>query len=503
MSKIAPDGRLERGDSGRGLFSALEQGLQDGLENIGVLAESQGNYQDASVAKKEVLKSARDLPRNMTSKVSRLDRLGYKLENRIAANPNYPFKLVVVFTSVILVLVGCLYHWLAASPEVADLDVFGSNSWADGIYIALSLVIAAGVDDSIPDKMGLRFVFVFCIIFGLVIFAVVVGFITSAIDGFLVTIAEGHTKVAENQHTLILGWNEATLRAVVQICFLRRQYQLTNERRFLHLLWLFPWIKRFKWLMETPTTSCAVANMVIMSNQLTKAEMHEQLAQILAERGINPRRTKIGRDIVCRVGDPTNVNDLIRVGAHKASAILVMMSKMDQVEEKESEGTIHNGATLRVVLALRHVLFTNSYTAAKGNGLNPDLRIVLQMSNPSEYVDAACFTHDNGNPAVIPVDLTKFSNALMFNCAAQPGLSAILLDLLDFEGPAIRRRIARNLRSGKFIFVSIWAIRLTSCFVYRPVQLEGRVHREDVRGDAAAVLHRDIHRDHPARDVGG
>tara|TARA_B100000768_G_C11251493_1_gene364285 strand:- start:763 stop:1530 length:768 start_codon:yes stop_codon:yes gene_type:complete len=255
--------------------------------------------------------------------------------------------------------------------------------------------------------------------------------------------------------------------------------------------------------METPTTSCAVANMVIMSNQLTKAEMHEQLAQILAERGINPRRTKIGRDIVCRVGDPTNVNDLIRVGAHKASAILVMMSKMDQVEEKESEGTIHNGATLRVVLALRHVLFTNSYTAAKGNGLNPDLRIVLQMSNPSEYVDAACFTHDNGNPAVIPVDLTKFSNALMFNCAAQPGLSAILLDLLDFEGPAIRRRIARNLRSGKFIFVSIWAIRLTSCFVYRPVQLEGRVHREDVRGDAAAVLHRDIHRDHPARDVGG
>ena len=450
MSKIAPDGRLERGDSGRGLFSALEQGLQDGLENIGVLAESQGNYQDASVAKKEVLKSARDLPRNMTSKVSRLDRLGYKLENRIAANPNYPFKLVVVFTSVILVLVGCLYHWLAASPEVADLDVFGSNSWADGIYIALSLVIAAGIDDSIPDKMGLRFVFVFCIIFGLVIFAVVVGFITSAIDGFLVTIAEGHTKVAENQHTLILGWNEATLRAVVQICFLRRQYQLTNERRFLHLLWLFPWIKRFKWLMETPTTSCAVANMVIMSNQLTKAEMHEQLAQILAERGINPRRTKIGRDIVCRVGDPTNVNDLIRVGAHKASAILVMMSKMDQVEEEESEGTIHNGATLRVVLALRHVLFTNSYTAAKGNGLNPDLRIVLQMSNPSEYVDAACFTHDNGNPAVIPVDLTKFSNALMFNCAAQPGLSAILLDLLDFEGAAIRRRIARNLRSGRF-----------------------------------------------------
>ena len=445
MTDIASDARLVP-EGGGGMLSAV--GVPDVLEKIGLGDAERDRYQDASVAKKEVLRSARDLPRNMISQLSRLDRLGYELENRIAANPNYPFQLVVIFTSVVLVLVGCLYHYLAARPAVAGFDVFGSDSWADGIYLALSLVIAAGVDDSVPDKMGLRFVYVSLVIFGLVVFAVVVGFMTNKIDDFLVSIAEGHTKVAEDKHTLILGWNEATLRAVVQISFLRRQYQQTNERRFLHMLWLFPWIKRFTFLMETPSTSLAVSNVVLMTNQLSKAEMQEQLEQILAERGIDPRRTKLGRDIICRVGDPTNVNDLIRVGAHKASAILVMMSKMDQVEEEESDGTIQNGATTRVLLALRHVLFTNSYTSAKGTGLNPDLRIVVQMSNPSEYVDAACFVHDNGNPVVIPVDLTKFSNALMFNCAAQPGLSAILLDLLDFEGPAIRRRVAKNLRSG-------------------------------------------------------
>ena len=187
MTKIAPDGRLEPEDGG-GLLSAV--GVPNVLEKIG-LSDAPARYQDASVAKKEVLRSARDLPRNMTSRISRLDRLGYKLENRIAANPNYPFKLVVIFTSVVLVLVGLLYHYLAARPAVAQFDVFGSNSWADGIYLALSLVIAAGVDDSVPDKMGLRFVYVSLIIFGLVIFAVVVGFITKQIDDFLVTIAEG------------------------------------------------------------------------------------------------------------------------------------------------------------------------------------------------------------------------------------------------------------------------------------------------------------------------
>ena len=442
MTEIAPNARLEPECSGDLVPAVCDPDLQ---EKFGTGMPDR--HQDAIVAKKEVLRSARDLPRNMISQISRLDRLGYALENRIAANPNYPFELVVVFTTVVLVVVGCLYHYLAARPSVAQFDVFGSNSWADGIYLALSLVIAAGVDDSVPDKLGLRFLYVSLVIFGLVMFAAVVGFMTNKIDDFLVSIAEGYTKVAEDKHTLILGWNDATLRAVVQICFLRRQYQQTNERRFLNMF-PFRWIKRFKFLLETPSTSLAVSNVVLMTNQLSKAEMQGQLDQILAERGIDPRRSKLGRDIICRVGDPTNVNDLIRVGAHKASAILLMMSKIDQVEEEESDGTIQNGATTRVLLALRHVLFTNSYTSATSTGLNPDLRIVVQMSNPSEYVDAACFAHDNGSPVVIPVDLTKFSNALMFNCAAQPGLSAILLDLLDFEGPAIRRRIAKNLRSG-------------------------------------------------------
>ena len=442
MTEIAPNARLEPECSGDLVPAVGDPDLQ---EKFGTGMPDR--HQDAIVAKKEVLRSARDLPRNMISQISRLDRLGYALENRIAANPNYPFELVVVFTTVVLVVVGCLYHYLAARPSVAQFDVFGSNSWADGIYLALSLVIAAGVDDSVPDKLGLRFLYVSLVIFGLVMFAAVVGFMTNKIDDFLVSIAEGYTKVAEDKHTLILGWNDATLRAVVQICFLRRQYQQTNERRFLNMF-PFRWIKRFKFLLETPSTSLAVSNVVLMTNQLSKAEMQGQLEQILAERGIDPRRSKLGRDIICRVGDPTNVNDLIRVGAHKASAILLMMSKIDQEEEEESDGTIQNGATTRVLLALRHVLFTNSYTSATSTGLNPDLRIVVQMSNPSEYVDAACFAHDNGSPVVIPVDLTKFSNALMFNCAAQPGLSAILLDLLDFEGPAIRRRIAKNLRSG-------------------------------------------------------
>ena len=340
---------------------------------------------------------------------------------------------------------SCLFKRLDSGG--AEL-VFGQDSVADGVFMAVQLITSASFND-IPDENNLRLLYFVQIFFGLVVFAILVGFITDAVSQFMNSLASGRTKVAADGHTLILGWNEATLRAVVQCSFLRRQYQMLNEGKFLGILFYFPsLIPAFKWcgLLERPSTSLAVSDIVIMDNSITKEEMHIRLAQTLAERGILPWRTKLGRNIICRVGNPTNVNDLIRVGAHRASAILVMMTEWDTKEEDESDGRIHNGATLRTTLALRHVLFTNPYS--KRLTVIPGLRIVLQLQGPSEYVDATCFKHPNGDDVIIPMDLSAFLNSLMFKCAAQPGLSAMLMKILDFEGSAIRRRRAKNLRSG-------------------------------------------------------
>lgn len=75
------------------------------------------------------------------------------------------------------------------------------------------------------------------------------------------------------------------------------------------------------------------------------------------------------------MGDPKNVNDLLRAGAHRAAAILVQMSVQDAEESVNSGKQMENGATLRVTLALRNTIFTH---AEHGN-LNPNLRIVLHM----------------------------------------------------------------------------------------------------------------------------
>ena len=72
-----------------------------------------------------------------------------------------------------------------------------------------------------------------------------------------------------------------------------------------------------------------------------------------AERGINPKRTRVGWDVVCRVGDPCSVHDLVRANAHEATSIITMMTKDDLIEDELSGGKIKNGATIRTTLGER------------------------------------------------------------------------------------------------------------------------------------------------------
>ena len=82
---------------------------------------------------------------------------------------------------------------------------------------------------------------------------------------------------------------------------------------------------------------------------------------------------------------PTECHDLIRVGAHKAASIITMMIERDREESDLSGGELRNGATTRTILALRQVIFTNEFSKEKNILLNPNLRIVLLLSDPSFF----------------------------------------------------------------------------------------------------------------------
>jgi len=119
---------------------------------------------------------------------------------------------------------------------------------------------------------------------GLILGAVLIGFVSDYVTSVIDSIQEGHTKVCEEGHTLILGWNQSTIRIVVQIAFLRRAWRMQNET----------WARRaFPWLRVPPSSPVAKHPVVVLANNMSKAEMDEQLAAAMDARGISSKRTKV------------------------------------------------------------------------------------------------------------------------------------------------------------------------------------------------------------------
>merc|ERR1719218_351965 len=100
--------------------------------------------------------------------------------------------------------------------------------------------------------------------------------------------------------------------------------------------------------------------------------MNDRITHAFNERGISPLKTRVGWDVICRVGNPCDPQDLRKVGAHTAVGIAVMMNEKDFAED--SAYGCSNSATFRTVLALRHVLFAGEHNSPWDN-----LRIVVPL----------------------------------------------------------------------------------------------------------------------------
>ena len=80
---------------------------------------------------------------------------------------------------------------------------------------------------------------------------------------------------------------------------------------------------------------------------------------------------------------------------------------------------------------------------------NEDLRVVVQLQQTCPFVDSASFVNPGGMPCVYPMDLSKIMNTIMFQSASKPGLTRVLVNLLDFEDCAIRCRPAKQMSGGR------------------------------------------------------
>ena len=352
--------------------------------------------------------------------VTLLDLLYYWLENAISADAVVPFYILIVASFSALVLLS--WAWFRGTNPEENEELEQSATLGGAMFMVFQVLITGGFDISIVEAEQ-RLLFMLMIFTGVIFVSVLIGLITDSVGSYLRSLSEGASRVVEKNHTLILGWNESTARAVCQLSYLRRVYRIQNER------WdrvLFPW-RRVK---PSSPVSCAP---IIILHDGNKEYVEGVLRARFAEHGIF--RTKVGRDIIFRRGDPCSAHDLSQVAAHQASAILLMMTEKDKAEAEESrqgnwaesemiaKPSVENAATIRCLLALRNLIYSNCSksggSAEIGARFNPDLRVVVQLHMPCQFMNAASFLSPEGRHVVYLQDLTLELNSIMFTCASR------------------------------------------------------------------------------------
>lgn len=215
------------------------------------------------------------------------------------------------------------------------------------------------------------------VLIGVVLFSMVIAFITTTIDNTIADFRKGRGKVWEKNHTLILGWNERVIDIV-------RELIIANE-------------------------SEKNATIVILADGVDKEQMDDELNSRIAD----TKTTKI----VTTPGYPASIAELERVQAAAAKSIIIMAHCTENavIEDKE----LSDNRVLKSIMALRAV-----------QGGQNKLPIVAEIFTEEKRELVSYFNDDN----ILALDSWNIMGKLMVQTSLTGGLEMVYHELFGFDG---------------------------------------------------------------------
>jgi voltage-gated potassium channel Kch len=216
----------------------------------------------------------------------------------------------------------------------------------------------------------LRIVMLTVTLIGISIAAVLIGLIASGIEQRIEELRRGRSTVVESGHTLILGYSPRVFTIISEL-------SIANENQ---------------------SKPC----IVVLADR-DKREMEDELSS---------RVTKLrGTRVVCRTGDPANLNDLRQVSTQLARSIIVL----------GAGGASGDADVVKCVIAALHLVG------------NAKISIVAELDD----AETARALEEASNGRVLTVRSMDVIARITAQACRQAGLSLVCQDLLDFDGDEI------------------------------------------------------------------
>lgn len=294
------------------------------------------------------------------------DRLRYAFDNSMSRGA------IALIGYLGLVSVGLI---LLATFAVVALHIHPEGSGSLGFMEAAWMSMMRTLD---PGTMGgdtgwgFRLAMFFVTLSGIFIVSALIGIINSGIEAKLDDLRKGRSFVVETDHTLILGWSPKVFTVVSELV-------LANENR-------------------------SKPRIVILA-AMDKVEMEDEIRDKIPD----VKNTKV----ICRRGNPLDLNDLEIVNPHAARSIIVLAPES---EDPDSE-------VIKSILAI-----TNN-----ANRRPEPYHIVAELAEMRNLEVARMVGRDEAQ-LVVASDLIS---RVIVQTSRQSGLSVVYTELLDFGGDEI------------------------------------------------------------------
>jgi ion channel POLLUX/CASTOR len=223
----------------------------------------------------QVNSSNRETP-NANERAGWLERFRYRFEQTLAKGPARVIGWLSLLTLSIIVLTGLVELSIGKFGGARDGSVF-ENFWQAMLRVLDSGTFAGDAD------WPTRLLSLAITVAGIFIAGSLIGLIATTVDRKIEDLAKGRSRVIEDDHTIILGWNDHISALVSELVEANRS---------------------------------AKGKPIVILAAKEKAEMEALLAVTVSERH--------GSSIVLRSGDPASPDDLRRVNLLSARSVVVL-----------------------------------------------------------------------------------------------------------------------------------------------------------------------------------
>ena len=302
------------------------------------------------------------------------EKTRYRFDNFMSKGGSSIFTIIII-----AFLIG--YLWLGLLRT--GIIMKGAESAKEGgffrqLYITFLQMTAPGnMNQDLNSSPFLKISAILSGVFGIVLFSGLIGFITTSLHSKLADLRKGRSKVIEDDHTLILGWNE---QRVVEIL---RELTLANESE------------------DSPCV-------VILANR-EKEEMDDFLT-------LNVPNTDNTR-VITRSGSTSSQAILRIASATNARSAIILASASDEANERDkAKSDAHSIKTILALSAIR----------AEENELN----IVAELFDEHHH---DIIQHYSPHPIGV-ANANEILAKIIVQTSRSVGLSVVYGEILSFDG---------------------------------------------------------------------